>query len=35
MLSKEVSSTIFKVFGNDATKDWTQVSQTICERSTH
>ena len=34
MLSKEVSSTIFKVFGMTLW-DWTQVSQTIGEHSTH
>ena len=33
MLSMEVSSTIFKVFGMDATWDWTQVSRTIGEYS--
>ena len=34
VLSKEVSSTILKPF-YDATWDWTHVSQTIGEYSTH
>ena len=34
MLSKEVSSIIYKVFWYDTTWDWTQVSRTIGEHST-
>ena len=35
VLSKEVSSTIFKRLWYDATGDWTQVSRIIGEHSTH
>ena len=35
VLSKEVSSTIFKSIWYDATWNWTQVSRTIGEHSTH